>query len=128
MSDIEFTQGEDVAMGLTITDGNDVAINITGDTFDAKIKDISDIDNDLATFAFTITDGPAGKVTFNLTDIQTLAISPTVEYNAKGLEVSTPVHILMYDIFRTDHSSSLKRKLVSGKVKVFPCMSYDGID
>ncbi len=128
MSDIEFTQGEDVALGLTITDGDDVAIDITGDTFDAKIKDISDIDTDLATFAFTITDGPAGKVTFNLTDTQTLAIPPTIEYNAKGVEVSTPLHIFMYDIFRTDHTSTLKRKLVSGKVKVFPCMSYDGVD
>ena len=128
MSDIEFTQGEDVALGLTITDGDDIAIDVTGDSFDAKIKDISDIDTDLAAFAFTITDGPAGKVAFNLTDVQTLGIPPTVEYNAKGLESSTPLHILMYDIFRVDHTSTLKRKLVSGKVKVFPCMSYDGVD
>jgi len=126
MSDISFTQGEDVTIGLTITDADDVAIDITGDTFDAKIKDISDIDTALVDFTYSITDGPAGKVSFTLTDVQTLTVPPTVEYNAKGVEASTPLRVLMYDMFRTDHNTTLKRKLVSGLVKVYPCMTYDG--
>ena len=126
MSDIQFTQGEDVAIGLTITDGDDVPIDITGDTFDAKIKNIDDIDTELVSFAYSITDGPAGKVTLTLTDIQTLSILPTVVFSQKGIESATPDLILFYDVFRTDHTSTLKKKLVRGLVKVYPCMSFDG--
>lgn len=127
MSDIQFTQGEDVEVGLTLTDSSDVAINITGDTFDAKIKDMADIDTELASFSFAITDGAAGKVSFYLTDVQTLAIPPTVIFNAKGAETSTPDRLLFYDIFRVDHTTSLKKVLTSGVVKIYPCMSYDGV-
>ena len=126
MSDIQFTQGEDVALGLTILDGSNNPIDITGDTFDAKIKNIEDIDTELVSFAFNITDGPAGKVTLTLTDVQTLTILPTVVFSNKGVESPTPDLVLFYDVFRTDHTSTLVKKLVRGLVKVYPCMSFDG--
>ena len=120
---IEFTQGEDVEISLTLTDSEAAPIDITGDTFDAKIKDISDLTTDIATFTCVIADGAGGVVTLTLASALSLAVPDTAQYNAKGVKSSTPSKVLFYDVYRTKLADSTKRRVANGLVTVNPTIT-----
>jgi hypothetical protein len=120
---INFAQGETVKMTLTITDGQQVPIDISGDSFEAKIKALEDLATDLGEFseAFT-TDGSDGKVTLTLDSAASLAIPSNVAYNAKGVLSTTPSIVYFYDVYRTK-ADTTKRRIASGLVTIEPTIT-----
>jgi len=95
-------QGSDFKRELTLKiDG--VAIDITNWGFDAEIRDYHG-GALLATFSFTIIDGPNGRVDMTLTDVITAAL-------AAGLWV--------WDMERINTDSEVRR-LLEGSVEVTP--------
>ena len=123
MADITFTQGEDVELSLTVQDVAELPIDITGDTFEASIKDIDDLGTLLGEFTYSIPTGSDGMVILSMLSTVSLLVPYSVQYDQRGLESDTPVRILMYDIFRTRIGDGKKRALVSGLVKVYPAIS-----
>ena len=72
--DITIQQGATFAKILTITDDNDVAINIANDSFRGQVRKKHSSTDTQADFAFTITDGANGIVQWSLTDTETAAM------------------------------------------------------
>jgi ribosome-binding ATPase YchF (GTP1/OBG family) len=72
--DITIEQGATFAKTLTITGDNDVAINISNDSFRGQVRKKHSSTDIEATFAFTIADGANGVVAWSLTDTQTAAM------------------------------------------------------
>ncbi len=122
-ANIAFTQGETVSLVLTLTNDQAAPITITGDTFEAKIKDIADLAVDLASFNCVVTDGANGEVTLTLTSADTLDIPTNVQYNTKGVQSNTPLKVYFYDVFRTKISDSTKRRVANGLVTVYPSIT-----
>lgn len=120
---IEFTQGETVEGTLTITDGVGAAVDITNDTFEGKIKALDDLTITLATFTFTLEDGPGGKTRFKLSSADTLAIPANVEFSAKGVPSATPTALILYDMYRTAAVTLVKSKVADGTVTVSPTIT-----
>ena len=120
---ISFAQGETVVMTVTIKDALDAPIDISSDTFEAKIKDLADLAADLGVFTYALTtDGLDGKVTFTLSLASSLAIPTNVAYNAKGVASTTPSAVYFYDIYRTKPDTTARR-IADGLVTVEPTMS-----
>ena len=72
--DITIQQGATFAKTLTITDDNDVAINIANDSFRGQVRKKHTSTDTEAAFTFTVTDGANGLVSWSLTDTQTAAM------------------------------------------------------
>ena len=72
--DITIQQGATFAKTLTITDDDDVAVNISNDTFRGQVRKKHTSTDTEAAFTMTITDGPNGVAQWSLTDTQTAAM------------------------------------------------------
>lgn len=120
---IEFAQGDTVNLTITVNDGQGSPIDISGDTFAGKVKNIADLATSLGDFtsAFT-TDGTDGKITLTLSTAVTLAIASNVTYNAKGVASATPSAVYFYDVYRTKPDTT-KRRIANGLVTVNPTIT-----
>lgn len=120
---IEFAQGDTVNLTITVNDGQGSPIDISGDTFEAKVKDIADLAASLGDFTWALTtDGTDGKVTLTLTSAVTLGIPTNVAFNAKGAQSATPTAVYFYDVYRTKPDTT-KRRIADGLVTVQPTIS-----
>jgi len=120
---IEFAQGDTVNLTITVNDGQGSPLDISSDTFEAKVKDIADLATSLGDFTWALTtDGLDGKVTLTLTTAVTLGITSNVEYNAKGVKSATPSAVYFYDVYRTKPDTT-KRRIADGLVTVEPTIS-----
>jgi len=72
--DITIQQGATFAKTLTITDDNDVAINIASDTFRGQVRKKHTSTDTEAEFTMTITDGPNGVVQWSLSATDTASM------------------------------------------------------
>ena len=69
--------GASYSYGVTLKDGNNAAINLTGATLSSQIRKTQAASDILATFSVTITSSTAGTATLSLTPVQTAAMSAT---------------------------------------------------
>ena len=72
--DITIQQGATFAKTLTIKDDDDVAVDITGNTFRGQVRKHHTSTDTEASFTFTITNGAAGVVTWNLSATDSAAM------------------------------------------------------
>lgn len=112
--DITIEQGADFSLGLTIKNGSGVAIDITGYTFAAQLREKVHSTTVLATFTCTITNAAAGQMTMSLTNAQTSAINVS-KYDSPEKRATKCAYDL--EMTRTDTS---KVRLIEGVASVTP--------
>jgi hypothetical protein len=126
-ANIEFTQGEDVVVHVTVKDSLAQVIDISADTFVMKIKSVDNLAATLASFTCGLfTDGTDGVMEGVLASADSLNVPSTVQYSAKGAISATPSQVLIYDVFRLVGGTA-KQRIAFGLVTVNPAVSYDGV-
>lgn len=92
---MQIIAGETVATEISVTDGNNDPINITGYTVKMQIDFEEPLLLDTGNSGITITDGPAGKFQINISDIESAALDVgSFSYDCwmiSGGGVSTPL-------------------------------------
>lgn len=111
---IVLEQGVDYSLEITLKDSNNLAIDLTDNTFESRIRrspetDAIKLNSTPIQFTATITNASAGQVTFTLSDDKTAAL---------------PGDNLIYDIFRTD-SSGAKFRDLEGEIEVIERITYE---
>lgn len=100
---LSIPQGTDATINLTVTGSNGTAIDVTGYSFTLSIKLPTALATAVATLTGTVTDGPAGKVSFTLPG-STTKIAPipaTLNYPAVGAGLYGDY---VFDVFSSDAS------------------------
>lgn len=118
---LEFIQGETVDPVISLFESDGVTpLDITGDTFEAQIRDLDDLAAAQPVASFTCTpDVPNSKVALEIAHGMSVDIPATVQFNSRGVESNTPLKRYIYDVFRL--TSGGKRKAAArGPVKVYP--------
>ena len=105
---ITVTKGTDFAIGMTLTDANGSAINVTNYTFKSEIRRKASTGID-ATFTITKTNASAGAIKLALTQAQTNSL---------------PVGKLKYDLLANDGTEV--SQYIKGDVTVIDTVT-DGI-
>jgi hypothetical protein len=100
-------QGTYYAVGFNFVDSNNVAVDITGWTFDADIKDnrtdtTALVNLTTANGGFVVTDGPNGRVEMRISAVNTALL---------------PIGGMVFDVLRTDVASG-PTYLFGGRFKV----------
>jgi|TARA_B110000263_G_scaffold193432_1_gene171514 hypothetical protein len=106
--DITVTKGTDFSLGMTLTDSNSAAINVTNYTFKSEIRRKASTGID-ATFTITKTNAAAGAIKLALTQAQTQDL---------------PVGKLKYDLLA--HDGTEVSQYIKGTVTVVDTVT-DGI-
>jgi hypothetical protein len=76
-SDSRIFQGASYSYSLTLKDGANVAINLTGCTITSQVRKTQASSEILATFSVAITSASGGTATLSLTPAQTAALPAT---------------------------------------------------
>jgi len=76
-SDARIFQGASYSYGLTLKNGSNTAINLTGCTLASQIRKTQASSEILATFSVSITSASAGTATLSLSPTQTAALPAT---------------------------------------------------
>jgi hypothetical protein len=111
--DILIEQGATFKRKLIFKDSNNVAIDITGDTFAGQIRNSPSDDTIVQSFTCTVTNAVAGEVEILLTDVQTSAIPVKASSRAER-----DLTNYAYDIERT--TAGTKQRVLEGIAQVSP--------
>lgn len=125
---ITFTQGETVSFLVTITDADGLPVDISADTFVAKICDASDLAVALATFTCSVIDAEWPETVKNrvrciLPSDDSATIQPNYTYNSKGILNTAPSAVYILGVYRvTDNGvdPDIIRQVAGGTVGVLP--------
>ncbi len=116
---VQICQGANFELSFQIKDSDGDPINITGASFNAKLRRTASDPDLLATFAVVIVDAALGKGKMSLTSEETLALS--VDPSTLAYRKITSA---AYDLTIT-YSSAIKQRLLEGVANISPEVSTE---